>query len=154
MLKFICKLLLLFLFITTFPKTFAQYEFTLSGYAVDTPVYTFSSDKTPTFFPKENQLLNLTRLRLKPQIFLWSNARINIEYEMDALLAKNINNSELNQVTKNQQLINMKWDIASGNKYKLSHYIDRLYFRQGFDWGNIIAGRQRISWGTGRIWNP
>ena len=154
MLKFILKFLLLFLFITTFSKTFAQYELTFSGYVVNMPVYTFSSDKTPTFFPRENQLLNLTRLRLKPQIFLWSNARINIEYEMDALLAKDINNSELNQVTENRQLINMKWDIASGNKYKLSHYIDRLYFRQGFDWGNIIIGRQRISWGTGRIWNP
>jgi len=148
------KILLFVVFATLCSKVYAQYDITFTGYAVDMPVYTFSSDRTPSFFPSESQLLNLTRLRLKPQIFLWSDARINIEYEMDALLAKDINNSEINQVTVNRQLINMKWNIASGNKYQLSHYIDRLYFRQGFDWGNIIAGRQRISWGTGRIWNP
>ena len=148
------KILLLVVFATLCSEVYAQYDISFTGYTVDMPVYTFSSDKTPSFFPSENQLLNLTRLRLKPQIFLWSGARINIEYEMDALLAKDINNSEINQATVNRQLINMKWNIASGNKYQLSHYIDRLYFRQGFDWGNIIAGRQRISWGTGRIWNP
>ena len=145
---------LIVIFVLLVFKIDAQIRASFTGYAVDMPVYTFSSVKTPAFFPRENQLLNLTRLRLKPQIFLWSGARINIEYEMDALLAKDINNSEINQITVNRQLINMKWNIASGNKYQLSHYIDRLYFRQGFDWGNIIAGRQRISWGTGRIWNP
>ena len=148
------KNFLFLIFIAQVFKINAQIRASFTGYAVDIPVYTFSSDKTSSFFPRENQLLNLTRLRLKPQIFLWSGARINIEYEMDALLAKDINNSEINQVTVNRQLINMKWNIASGNKYQLSHYIDRLYFRQGFDWGNIIVGRQRISWGTGRIWNP
>ena len=152
--KLIKKILLLIVIMCAFSNAYAQYDISFTGYAVDMPVYTFSSDKAPGFFPRENQLLNLTRLRLKPQIFLWSDARINIEYEMDALLAKDISNSEVNQVTENRQLINMKWNIASGNKYQLSHYIDRLYFRQGFNWGNIIVGRQRISWGTGRIWNP
>ena len=152
--KPINKILLLAVIMSVFSNAYAQYDISFTGYTVDMPVYTFSSDKTPSFFPRENQLLNLTRLRLKPQIFLWSGARINIEYEMDALLAKDINNSDINQITINRQLINMKWNIASGNKYQLSHYIDRLYFRQGFDWGNIIVGRQRISWGTGRIWNP
>lgn len=152
--KLIYKILLLVVITSVFSNAYAQYDISFTGYAVDMPIYTFSSDKTPPFFPRENQLLNLIRLRLKPQIFLWSGARINIEYEMDALLAKDINNSDINQVTVNCQLINMKWNIALGNKYQLSHYIDRLYFRQGFDWGNIIVGRQRISWGTGRIWNP
>lgn len=152
--KFFYKTIFLFICITFYSNTFAQYNFSFSGYVVDLPVYTYSTDKKPAVFPNEDQLLNLTRLRLKPQIFLWPDARINIEYEMDALLAKNINSSELTQVTNNRQLINMKWDISSGSKYRISHYIDRLYFRQGFDRGNVIIGRQRISWGTGRIWNP
>lgn len=148
--KFLFPLLLL----VFCPKSFAQYEVSFSGYAVDMPVYIFNADKTPTLFPRENQLLNLTRLRLKPHFFLWEGARINLEYELDAVLADNVNSGGLNQVTQNRQLVNMRWDISSGNKYRLSHYIDRLYFRQGFDWGSFIIGRQRISWGTGRIWNP
>ena len=30
----------------------------------------------------------------------------------------------------------------------------RLYLRQNVSWGTFILGRQRIQWGTGRIWNP
>jgi hypothetical protein len=144
-------LTVLVIFVT---KISAQIETSFSGYFVDMPTYMYSLDKKPSVIPQEDQLLNLARLRLRPQVFLWSGARINIEYELDALLADNINNGDLNQITVNRQLINMKWDISSGNKYYLIHYIDRLYFRQGFDWGNIIVGRQRISWGTGRVWNP
>lgn len=132
----------------------AQIRTSFSGYLVEMPVYNYSTGNTPAFFAGENQFLNLARLRLKPQIFLWSDARINIEYEMDALFGKNINNSGLGATEQNRQLVNMKWNISSGSGHLLSHYIDRLYFRQGFDWGNIIAGRQRISWGTGRVWNP
>ena len=148
------KIFVLMIFITSFSNTFAQYNISFSGYVVDLPAYTYSTDKTSPLLQNENQLLNLTRLRLKPQIFLWPGARINIEYELDAIFAKNVNTTELNQAAQNRQLFNMKWNISSGDRYNLSHYIDRLYFRQGFDWGNIIVGRQRISWGTGRIWNP
>lgn len=146
--------LLLALFVMFVANINAQIETSFSGYFVDMPVYAYSLDKKPSFIPQEDQLLNLARLRLRPQFFLWSDARINLEYELDALLADNVNSSNLNQITSNRQLINMKWDISSGSKYYLIHYIDRLYFRQGFDWGNIIVGRQRISWGTGRVWNP
>jgi hypothetical protein len=146
--------LLLALFVMFVANINAQIETSFSGYLVDMPVYAYSLDKKPSFIPQEDQLLNLARLRLRPQFFLWSDARINLEYELDALLADNANSSNLNKITSNRQLINMKWDISSGRKYYLIHYIDRLYFRQGFDWGNIIVGRQRISWGTGRVWNP
>ena len=119
--KLIYKTLFTLIFITAFSRTFAQYNVSFSGYVVDLPVYTFSTEKTPAFSPGENQLLNLTRLRLRPQFFLWSGARINIEYELDALLAKNVNSAELNSVNNNRQLINMKWNISSGNKYQLTH---------------------------------
>jgi hypothetical protein len=152
--KYILILLILLGPFTMFSEIYAQYDISFSGYFVDMTVYAYSLIKKPSVIPQEDQLLNLTRLRLRPQFFLWSGARINLEYELDALLADNVKNSDLNQFTSNRQLINMKWDIFSGNKYYLNQYIDRLYFRQGFDWGNVIVGRQRISWGTGRVWNP
>jgi hypothetical protein len=54
----------------------------------------------------------------------------------------------------NRQIFDLTWNIVNSNHYILNHFIDRLYFRQDFTWGNIVLGRQRISWGTGRIWNP
>lgn len=142
---------ILIIFVCT---AWAQVRTSFSGYIVDLPVYSFNTGNTSLFFQQQNQFLNLTRLRLKPQIFLWSDSRINIEYEVDALLGDNANNSGLSATEQNRQLVNLRWNIASGSGHMLSHYIDRLYFRQGFNWGNIIAGRQRISWGTGRVWNP
>ena len=98
------KIFVLMIFITSFSNTFAQYNISFSGYVVDMPVYSFSTDKTSPLLQNENQLLNLTRLRLKPQIFLWPGARINIEYELDAILAKNVNTTELNQAAENRQI--------------------------------------------------
>ncbi|HKI79004.1 MAG TPA: hypothetical protein VKA26_10720 [Ignavibacteriaceae bacterium] len=152
--KLLLKILFLLVLSTLLSTTSAQVDFSFSGYVVDMPVYTFSSGNAPAFFLQKNQFINLTRLRLKPQIFLGSDTRINIEYEVDALVADNVNSIELNQVARNRQLINLKWEISSGNRHLVNHYIDRFYLRKGFDWGNVIIGRQRISWGTGRIWNP
>ena len=52
------------------------------------------------------------------------------------------------------QIIRMNWIPINENNFRLNHFIDRLYFKQNFKAGNIILGRQRISWGTGRTWNP
>jgi hypothetical protein len=53
-----------------------------------------------------------------------------------------------------RQLFDLTWEIASGDHYVLMHTIDRIYLRYGFAAGEAVAGRQRIDWGTGRIWNP
>ncbi|MFZ0456013.1 MAG: hypothetical protein WCE54_23300 [Ignavibacteriaceae bacterium] len=112
--------------------------------------------KYPVFFPfpVNNQFLNLNRLRLKPEADLWANARINVEYEIDALYSEKNLLFDLSSVSTSRQLFNLKWDLINEGNYKVSHYFDRLYFRQDFNWGNISIGRQRIAWGSGRIWNP
>ncbi len=112
--------------------------------------------KYPVFipFPVNNQFLNLNRIRLKPEVDLWENARINVEYEIDALYSEKNLLFDLSSVSTNRQIFNLKWEPVSSGNYKITDYFDRLYFRQDFSWGNITLGRQRISWGSGRIWNP
>ncbi len=135
--------------------TFTQYSIEFSGYAVDLPVYSSNND----FLSKitqtnKNQFLNLTRVRLRPQIFLWNGARINYEHEIDLLYSKEISLFDLTSTNNRRQYFDLKWQPVNSKETKIIHYVDRLYFRQGFDWGNFTIGRQRISWGTGRIWNP
>ncbi len=133
----------------------AQPEFDFSGYVVDLPVYTISKNQPLNIFiPQKNEFINLTRIRLKPEIFLWQQARVNIEYEIDALFAGKESPISFISASGTRQVGDLRWDIVNKNDFTLSHYFDRLYFRQGFDWGNIVIGRQRISWGTGRVWNP
>ena len=150
------QILLIILFlIASSNLIFPQVDFNFSGYVVELPVYMIMK-KYPAFlpFPVKNQFLNLNRIRLKPEIDLWENARINVEYEMDALYSEKNLLFDLSSVSTNRQLFNLKWDIIKKENFKVTHYFDRLYLRQDFDWGNISIGRQRIQWGTGRIWNP
>lgn len=135
--------------------SFAQVDYSLTGYVADLPVYSITNkDLASLFSINPNQFMNLTRLRLRPEIHLWSGARMNIEYEADVLYSKESSFLFFSQTSTNRQIINMKWDIYNRNNMDVSHYIDRLYLRQGFEWGNIIIGRQRIAWGVGRVWSP
>jgi hypothetical protein len=145
---------LLFLIISS-NLTFSQVDINFSGYVVELPVYMIMKNYPVIIpFPSENQFLNLNRIRLKPEFDLWQDARINIEYEIDALYSEKNLLFDLSSVSTNRQLVNLRWELVNSGNYKITHYFDRLYFRQDFGWGNISIGRQRISWGSGRIWNP
>ena len=149
------RLFLIICFFFSFKPVQAQINFKFSGYIVELPVYMIMK-KYPVFFPfpVNNQFLNLNRLRLKPEVDLWEDARINVEYEIDALYSEKNLLFDLSSVSTNRQLFNLKWDLINEGNYKVSHYFDRLYFRQDFSWGNVSIGRQRIAWGSSRIWNP
>ncbi len=146
-----------FLFVLFFPfySVLAQLDYSLSGYVVDLPVFALDKDR-PAFFPTgdKQMFINLTRIRLRPEINLWSNARINYEHEIDFTYSKSSSDFLFNTININRQIANLRWNVLNEKNIKLTHYIDRLSFRQAFDWGNITIGRQRIAWGSGRVWNP
>lgn len=147
--------LLIILILTLTLEINAQIDYSFSGYIVDFPVYSsMNKDLSQLFGIDRNQFLNLTRLRLRPEVHLWSGARLNAEYEADVLYSKQNEFSFLNPISTNRQILNLSWTISDANNLKVSHYFDRLYFRQGFTNGNIIIGRQRIAWGVGRVWSP
>lgn len=150
-LKYIFPLLLIFSIELT-----AQYELDFSGYITDMPVYSSSNDKIAELFNmKSEQFINLTRVRLRSALYMWDGARVNAEYEMAGLYTNSEGNMFFNTNANNRrQLIDMNWNPVTEENVTLTHFIDRLYFRQSFDFGNVIIGRQRISWGTGRVWNP
>ena len=151
--KFYKYIILLFILLTGISK--AQFKYSFSGYVVDLPMSVKNNSELAqlTSIPV-NQFLNLTRVRLRPAFYLWNDARLNIEYEADALYSPESATNFLTSGTTRRQILNLKWNLVDEKQINITHYIDRLYLRQGFNWGNIIIGRQRISWGTGRIWNP
>lgn len=150
-----CLGLLIIIFFVLADSLYAQVNYSFSGYVVELPVYSINNQELARLFSiDQNQFLNLTRLRLRPEVYLWSQARLNVEYEADILYSKQSSFLFFNQTSNNRQIVNLKWDLINQDNIKVSHYIDRLYLRQGFSWGNIIVGRQRIAWGVGRIWSP
>ncbi|MBN1633806.1 MAG: hypothetical protein JW917_06550 [Ignavibacteria bacterium] len=135
----------------------AQSGFSFSGYSEDLPIYQYYKDNLPDLYNSDrNIFLNLTKTRLRASTNLWENSRINAEYEIDMLYRGS--GSEITGdnsiINSNRQLIELTWKLVDKKNFSLINYIDRLYLKQDFGNFTIVAGRQRISWGTGRIWNP
>lgn len=150
------KYIIFLLALSPFGNLFAQAEFEFSGYIYNLPIIQFQKAGYAEFIGSQKTgILDLTRIRLKPDLFLWESARLSMEYEITALAYNSINGMAVNFGGQtNRQAVNLSWNFINEKNIAAMHFIDRLYFRQGFNFGNIIIGRQRISWGTGRIWNP
>jgi hypothetical protein len=139
----------------------AQPSLEFSGYVVDLPIYQRLPDYGDAFgvpaslLPeKRDMAVNLARLRLRPTLRLWEGASIALEHEVTLNAStQRMLFSDLPDVT-NRQLVDLRWHPVREEHVQLQHFVDRLYFRQNFLWGSVVAGRQRISWGTGRVWNP
>ena len=150
------KLVFLICIFLSFSTLKAQVDYSFSGYAINFPIYSVVPKSLAELSnSKQNQFSNLTRVRLRPTVYLWDGARFNLEYEIASLYfnAQNVFLGSAIGKTKTQ-IIRMNWIPVNENNFRLNHFIDRLYFKQNFKAGNIILGRQRISWGTGRTWNP
>ena len=143
------------LLVAAVPAVRAQTEFSFSGYAVDFPVYQRTNSVLAGFtgVPAE-QFLNITRLRLRPSLTQGENLQLALEYELSALYASQQAPPLVRTRSANGQLVDLTWTLAEGEHFTAVHFIDRLHATWWFDEGEAVLGRQRIAWGTGRVWNP
>lgn len=144
------------LFFLIYSLGYSQYEFDFSGYISTLPIYQINNNQISQLYNIDRTLfIDLSRIRLRPTLYLWDNARINLEYEVSSLYFNSSGIISFSTDTKNKrQLVDLNCNLANEEHFITNHFIDRLYFHQGFDFGELRIGRQRISWGTGRIWNP
>ncbi len=54
----------------------------------------------------------------------------------------------------NRRLFDLTKTISQTDDYLLWHRLDRLFFSVRTSWGDIMAGRQAVTWGNGLIFNP
>jgi hypothetical protein len=134
---------------------FAQVEFDLSGYVVNLPTYQKPQKTLADIFGlDQNTFLDLTRIRLRSEIYILSNTRLNIDYEISALYFNSLTTLSLGNASNNRQAAPLKWNLINEKNFTVDHYFDRLYLKQRFNFGEVVVGRQRIAWGSGRVWNP
>jgi hypothetical protein len=151
--------LMLFIFtVISIPShlhTYPILEF--SGYIYEMPIYSGETNISLSGFEPikiPENIMNLTRFRLKPMFLLGDDSRIEIHYEADLIYSMELQNNFPTGKKTSRQAIDLNWVPYSKGNFSLNHYIDRLYYKSSFDWGDLTIGRQRISWGTGRIWQP
>lgn len=136
-------------------QLFAEVDFDFSGYVVNLPTYQKSNSTISALAGiDESTYLDLTRLRLRPTIYPSSNTTVVLEYEIDPLYQSSSFLFAVPSGRTNRQNFDLRWTPISEKDFTVSHFIDRFYLRQAFKKADVTIGRQRISWGTGRIWNP
>ncbi|MDI6779829.1 MAG: hypothetical protein QME25_06505 [Bacteroidota bacterium] len=135
--------------------TIGQTEFNFTGYVVDLPALQISNKDLINILGSERkQFINLTRVRLRPNLNLWEGGTFTVEYELTKFYLSTSLLFNPVSSTSTRQIVNLNWNIFNRSNLTMNHFIDRLYFRQNFDFGQLNVGRQRIAWGTGRVWNP
>lgn len=155
--KFNRKFILLLIFsLNCYHLKSTEIDFDFNGYLYNLP----NIQKFPESFSlygvqsgnKDYIAANISRLRLKPTINIGMNTEISAHYEINSLWSDYQFPVFENQGIGIRQAVDLNWEIANEDKFKMNHYIDRLYWKQFFDFGEMVIGRQRISWGVGRVW--
>jgi len=132
------------------PAGQAQMVFNFSGYFLEFPVFQHTrAEETGKYY-----FADISRLRLRPLLQFSENSFFSIEYEAAALYQSAGKESFQQSVTSGGQIADLKWTPLTSRTWNVSHFIDRLYYRHDFNFIEITAGRQRVAWGTGRVWNP
>ena len=136
-------------------RTWAQPELQFSGYVVNFPIAEKARPLLARLWNFDERLfVDLTRVRLRPTLYLWDDARLALEYEADAFVFSSPIPYFEEPEEKPRQVVDLFWRPVDRRHVQITHTVDRLYFRQDFGFGSLVVGRQRISWGTGRVWNP
>ncbi len=136
-------------------QSHAQWQPDFSGYFVTMPAFlSLNPDVAASAGVARNQVANITRLRLRPSLAIPWDALLEVEYEISGLVRSTEQPILVERTDIGRQVFDLRWTIAESDHYAVVHFIDRLVYRQRFSNGEVDIGRQRISWGTGRIWNP
>lgn len=148
-------LLLPFLVVVPCGIGYSQNWLAFSGYGTEFPIYQQLNESLARLTKyKRDQFANVSRIRLRPRADLWSGAFLSLEYEINSTYVESPINLYTASNRSRRQLVDLTWNPISTPNHTLFHFIDRLFVRQNLGAFEITLGRQRISWGSGRFWNP
>lgn len=53
-----------------------------------------------------------------------------------------------------RRVVEVAGTLGAGSTWRVDHNLDRLALKLALPFGDLTIGRQVLSWGTGRVWNP
>jgi len=133
----------------------AQIEFQFNGYVATFPIYQQLNSTVGIFLGvPEKQFLDISRFRLRPSLTVGEDGFFMLEYEANAAYSSApLLYSVLPQAI-DKQVVDLSWNLVQSPRWTVTHFVDRLYYQHSTNIVDLTIGRQRISWGTGRVWNP
>ena len=104
-----------------------------------------------------NTSLNRFRLQLDGiKQFSKGNISMLAVYDNEVLAGGLVKSSTFHALEKipDPTSIDLSASISSGKSYRWTHQLTRAFLGWRTDSLKIVAGRQRVAWGSGRVWNP
>lgn len=106
----------------------------------------------------QDTALDLTRARLMVEGKWGARLSWSVHYEHAALLQRaDFTATGLftaSAATPRRSLLPLDWTVQDSTDLLWRHELDRLAFRVSLPTVEMVVGRQAISWGVGRFWNP
>ena len=123
----------------------------LSGY------YLNLLTRSTTVFPeRERYVLDLNRLRLRLDGKPFSAVSLQVQYDNEALLVSYLSTGQF--ALNKDRVPDASLDLERSYVDRSSMLIRHRVYRATMTWSgkdtDLIIGRQRIAWGTGRFWSP
>lgn len=148
---YIIKIILISICFTVY-SAISQSKLSFDGYLLNLSIIQLK--RSPISNYGHNYLQNIDRLRLRPEIYLSDHVNFSIEQET-FIHYKNLGEffSERYKNIKGQ-LFDLHFTLINNRLWQVTHFVDRMYMKINLEKISITFGRQRIAWGTGRIWNP
>lgn len=132
----------------------ARAQLSVDGYVVSFPsVVQQQPDMATLVGGDKTSLSDVTRLRLRPSFDLSASTYVRLEYEIAATY-RSSSGVLLSPSTVRGQVFEMTWEAHRSTRWTIDHGVDRLFIRTMVGNVDLTVGRQRIAWGSGRIWNP
>lgn len=104
----------------------------------------------------ENYFLDLTRARFDLKLRYKKHIAFRAVYDQEALLGDYLKTQEFKQVKdlEPKDFLDLDWTLLDRKNIFWRHSLYRAYGQYKTEKASITVGRQRIAWGTGRLWNP
>jgi len=122
----------------------------LKGYLTDMQMWQFTDIREDWIL--DNQFQNRLDLSLSPGKIFRMGAGLRTRFFFGQTLSANPDYK--GTMTQDPGLVNMTWQLASGNSFLLVTQFDRAWISLSGKHMDFTAGRQRINYGQAFIWNP
>ncbi len=153
--SYLIRISILFLLIGIIPHAYSQdsikmRSWSLNGYLKDMPTFLYTNVNDHLYF--ENLIHN--RLNFKWHISPSFTTAVEVRNRFSAGNFREVYPDYYKSFGFDNGVIDLSWNIFSGNNYVLNSSIDRLWIDYNSSKYQVTFGRQRINWGLNFVWNP
>ncbi|MBX2822099.1 MAG: hypothetical protein KTR29_20565, partial [Rhodothermaceae bacterium] len=140
---------ILYLLLAPSPS-YAQFATSFNGYLKNLGI------RSNSFLTSDPYYLNISRGRVIGRVN--ANSVVHAELWLDTELVTGSfltsPDFQLGNALERATLLDLNWTISSSAQHQLRQSLFRAHVSLYLDNFQLTAGRQRIAWGTGFVWNP